>query len=187
MPINPESVKRYKRNNVFVETGSHRGDGINMALDANYDKVLSIECHQGYYSHCQEMFKDNERVSLFFGDSSKDLFDMIKDYNEPMTFWLDAHYMYDDPNQLLSEHPGLGYVPLIDELTHISKHPVKTHLIFIDDINHLSNLAPRGEDPPTGTVETQLDNLIAFIKEKINNDYEFHQIDNNVLVCEVKT
>lgn len=188
MTIDFDHILKYKNTNVFVETGSQFGHTIQLALYAGYHKVLSIECSRYHYNICSARFQGDDRVSLFFGDSAVYLYEMIKDIDEPMTFWLDAHYMSNDTNQILAEHPGHGRIPLIDELTHISKHKIKTHTIIIDDLVSLSTLTPDGDAPPHGSEETKTENLITFIKG-INKDYQFniHNIEGlgDFLVCRV--
>lgn len=186
MPITTEYLKEYKSTNIFIETGSHLGDGIQSALDSGYDKVLSIECKKEYYDHCVERFSGNDKVFLFYGDSSKDLSKMLEDIDQPVTIFLDAHYMWNDPNQVLEEHPGKGKIPLIDELTQIKNHKINDHVILIDDIGPLADLTPRGEAPPTGSKETQINPLMEFCLT-INPDYKFNVIDffelGQLLMC----
>lgn len=177
MAINTELLKPFTRNNIFVETGSYWGDGIQVALDSGFNKIISLECNEIYYNHCLNRFSDKKNVEMHLGDSSVDLFNIIKDIDEPITFWLDAHFMCNDPEQNLDNHPGRGKIPLIDELSQIKKHQLKNHTILIDDIDPLSNLSPLGEFPPTGSVETQLDNLKEVIS-KINKKYQFQ--DHNI-------
>lgn len=173
MPITVEKLIENKQNNIFVETGSLFGDGIQAALDSGYEYVISIECNQKYYDHCTERFEGNDKVKIVLGDSSKDLFAAIENVEEPMTFFLDAHYMWHDPDQKLEEHPGNGKIPLVDELMQIKKHSIKNHIIIVDDLEPLSCLTPpTNNDPPTGSVDTQLDNIKSMIKS-INPDYEF--------------
>lgn len=180
-----EKLKSLKNTDVFIETGSNHGNGIRTALDAGYSEVVSIECHEVYYANCKRMFEGDPRVKLFFGDSSKDLQLMIQPYDKPLIFWLDAHYSWNDPAQDINKHPGHGYVPLVDELTQIKNHPIKTHTIIIDDISQLNNLEPRGDKPPTGTVETQFENLISFISG-INPEYKFeHMPQYDILIATV--
>ena len=114
-------------NPVFVETGSCDGDGIQLALDCGFRTIYSIELAPDHYFRCIERFKDNRNVHLIFGDSSLVLSTVLSEINEPITFWLDAHYY---------EH---SVCPLLQEIEAISKHPVKTHTIMIDDIRDLVN------------------------------------------------
>jgi hypothetical protein len=113
---------------------------------------------------------------------------MIKDINEPITFWLDAHYfpldMYKNKNHKISELPGYGKVPLIDELNQIKRHSIKSHTILIDDIAALSNLDPLADGTSTGTNETKVDNLIKFIRS-INQNYCFVESSHDFLICRV--
>jgi hypothetical protein len=188
MSINLQYLQTNKHNNIFVETGSHYGDGIQLALEAGFEKIISIECNEQYYLRCVDRFCGNEKVQLYYGDSSVDLSKMISDINESVTFWLDAHYMWNDPNQDIEEHPGRGKIPLIDELTQIKNHHIKDHVIIIDDLNPLSCLSPIGDKPPTGSIETKAENLITFVST-INERYTFtvQDIDNQdvFLVCKV--
>lgn len=185
MPSNKDQLAKYNKNKIFIETGSLVGDGIQRALDAGYEKVISIECHPGYYNTSKERFAKDERVTVIFGDSSKDLFNVIENIDEKITFWLDAHYMWNDPNQDIKQHPGEGYVPTYDELKQIKNHHINSHTILIDDIDHLNNLAPRGSDPPTGIEETLTPNLINYLLT-INENYKYSVVlnsDGNFFEC----
>lgn len=53
---------------------------------------------------------------------------MIKDINQPITFWLDAHIFPPRTD-------GGKNCPLIEELDQIKRHPIKTHTILIDDMH----------------------------------------------------
>jgi hypothetical protein len=116
----PMHVHFPKHNDILIETGSHKGDGIQMALDSGFKEVRSVEVELGFYQMCQSKFAKDSRVKLYHGDTVKLLWGMIKDLNEPMTFWLDAH------------HGECGSI-IEKELVHIARHPIKTHTILIDD------------------------------------------------------
>jgi len=120
--------KKYP-NKYFVETGSYLGLGITRALEAGFEKVLSIELGDKYYGICKEAFKDNPKVQLFKGDSGLLLGSMIKDITEPITFWLDGHFSGDDTAL------GVAPSPICLELAMIKEHPIKTHTIIIDDMH----------------------------------------------------
>ncbi len=54
--------------------------------------------------------------------------EVLKQINEPVTFWLDGHYSGGRTAM------GAKSTPLIEELTTIENHHVKTHTILIDDL-----------------------------------------------------
>jgi hypothetical protein len=115
-------------NRVFVETGSYLGDGIQAALDAGFDRVISIELSDKYFSLCKTRFAEDARVTLVQGDSAMILGDVIGSIDEPITFWLDGHWSAGDTAK------GVHPIPLLQELHAISRHAVKTHTILIDDM-----------------------------------------------------
>lgn len=117
-------------NEVFVETGSFYGQGIFNALSTGYKKIHSIELAPKYYYYCQERFEERPNILIHYGDSSKVLYDIIRDIDEPITFWLDAHFSGDDT-------AFFGRMtPILDELDQIKRHHLNTHTIMIDDVRH---------------------------------------------------
>jgi hypothetical protein len=127
MPANAEIFAKY-RNRVFVETGSYVGDGIRAALAAGFEVVHSIELSPKYHAMCQRKFKDDPRVVLHFGDSTKVLPEILKGLTERATFWLDGHWSCDDTAL------GEKATPLMEELEAIASHAIKDHVILIDDM-----------------------------------------------------
>jgi len=126
MPGTVEFFKNYL-SPVFVETGSHVGEGIAKALAAGFQSVRSVEAGDKQYQHCLNRFKNEPRVKLWKGDSAYVLKDMIADLTSPVTFWLDGHYSAGDTCKCEHEHP------IMFELDQISAHAVKNHFILIDD------------------------------------------------------
>jgi hypothetical protein len=115
-------------NHIFIETGSHVGDGIQQALDAGFKLVHSIELSEALYERCCNRFVDDDRVVLHLGDSHLLLDDILFWINEPVTFWLDAHCSCGETVR------GKYYSSLLQELMIIDNHPVRTHTILIDDV-----------------------------------------------------
>lgn len=115
---------------VFIETGSFEGDGIQAALNAGFDRVISIEVTDEYYQKCVERFKGNNQVELYKGDSVKILPNVLAKIDSKIVFWLDAHYSGGTTG---NEHQ----FPLRYELEIIKTHIEQTkkfHTILIDDI-----------------------------------------------------
>lgn len=127
MSVSEGVFKKYL-NRIFIETGSCYGDGINQAIDAGFEKIYSIELSELLYHHCCKIFYDNENVILLHGDSSVILSEILSKINEPVTFWLDAHYSGGETVL------GDKISPLLEELEAIGKHNIKIHTILIDDL-----------------------------------------------------
>jgi hypothetical protein len=117
-----------RRTQVFVETGSYFGGGIEKAIGVGYEEIHSIELSDSYFHLCQNRFSAYSYVHLWHGDSGVMLADVIAGIQEPITFWLDAHYSGNDTAK------GSVNCPILRELEIIKNHPIKSHQIFIDDI-----------------------------------------------------
>ena len=127
MPSNDQIFHNYL-NDVFVETGSYMGEGIQNALNAGFKRVISIELSDKYYEICKNRFKNDDRVTLIKGDSAFVLFDVIKEIDSRITFWLDGHHSCGDTAL------GAYWTPLIQELDAIKSHHRNDHTILIDDM-----------------------------------------------------
>lgn len=165
MPLATNILRKYM-NPVFVETGSHAGEGIQSAIDCGFNLIKSIELSEKYYNFCINRFKGNEKVVLVQGDVEIVLNDAIRYINEPTTFWLDAHYSGDDTAL------GMQGDPIYEELEIIKQHPIKTHTLLIDDIRGMN-----------------VDKLKEKVLE-INKDYQISFEDgfvpNDILVAKIK-
>jgi hypothetical protein len=79
-----------KYGDIFVETGSAAGDGIQRSLDAGFPVVYSIEAAQVWYDLCLTRFREESRVKLHLGLST----DVLSELDLPQSqvvFFLDAH------------------------------------------------------------------------------------------------
>lgn len=127
MPITKKILDDYYAPNaVFIETGSHIGDGIQPALDVGFDHVHSIDLpYIPTNQICASRFSDNSRVTLHIGDSRACLKALLPTLACPIVFWLDAHACGTAGSYL--------DVPLLGELEIIAERGIKTHTILIDD------------------------------------------------------
>lgn len=158
----------------FVETGTHCGFGVQKALNTGFQEVRSIEYDEHLFNEARARFAHYPNVKIYRGDSSKDLWKVIKDIDQPITFWLDAHIYPPRPK-------GQKNCPLIQELEQIKRHPIKTHTILIDDMHCC------------GTAAFDFMVHADFIKKilEINPDYRIRYVDggdageykNNVMVA----
>ena len=117
-----ELFSKYKQNhNIFFESGTHHGFSVQIAIDLNFDKIISVEIEQEYFLECYDKFIpqiSEGKVHLFFGDSNIWMDRMLKLVETPALFWLDGH-----PD-------GVSGDPLWEELESLKKN----HTIIVDDI-----------------------------------------------------
>ena len=166
MPLTLNTLKMFKRGNVFVETGTLHGDGISKALAAGFRKIYSIDIDPGMVEPAKKLFAKNPEVEIILGDTKRVMGDVLSKINEQCTFWLDAHW---------DMGPVCGEVicPLYDELNFIKNHPIKNHLILIDDMRIVGN----GHHHWGKTV--QKDSIVAMIKQ-INSGYSIAYTDGDL-------
>jgi len=160
-------------NAYFVETGTYTGDGVQMALDAGFQKVYSIELDPELFLHTRKRFLHNEKVKMVAGDSAKKLKDVLLDIQAPATFWLDAHFAGDGTAK------GKVRTPILDELEQIRQHHIKTHTILVDDVRQFGT-----EDFEFVSIKEVKAKIL-----KINRNYQFRYLDgfvpNDILVAYV--
>lgn len=176
MSGNINIFNNYNYNNFFVETGCFEGRGIGWAIEANFKNIISIEINPKYFELCKDKFKDVKNLNLILGDSSTILWDVIKNINEPITFWLDAHFMY-----VASIIGECGNLPTLHELDIIKRHTIKTHTILIDDIRVFQKNHP--DYHLYGKSELDLRNKIFEINENYKITYDDGYIQNDVMVA----
>jgi len=131
------NLKKFSK--VFVETGTYYGETIRKAINSGYEEIHSIEINDFYYAKNKIDFENNKNVFLHNGDSSIILFDVIKNINNEITFWLDGHYMSQDKNQKENQTKSKKIYPILEELDLISLHKIKNHTIMIDDMHDVIN------------------------------------------------
>lgn len=179
MSMHPENnlFKQFP-NRVMVETGTYRGDGIQLALDAGFDKIYSIDTDESARLFCVNRFNLAENpdkwIKLFTADSAEILLDVIEDIEEPITFWLDAHWQ-----MLQGTEPGINPWPLQKELEQINRHPIKNHSIMVDDMWYLSH------PYITGWQKTEIELWLYQINPNYKIEYFANPVINNILVAHV--
>jgi len=86
---------KYKDNcDLFLETGAYIGDGIQGALNAGFNKIISIEMSEYQYNDCIKRFNNHPKVNLVLGDTRKVMTKVLDDNlgsTKKVFFWLDAH------------------------------------------------------------------------------------------------
>ena len=132
MPIN-FNLKKYM-NDIFIETGTYIGEGVQKALDSGFSQIYSIEIDPDRYNKCKEKFKDFDNVEILLGDSGKVLPDLLNKINKRATFWIDAHYCAD------GAVIGDKWCPMKEEFDAIKNSKIKNHTILVDDWRCMDNV-----------------------------------------------
>lgn len=114
----------------FVETGTFRGDSLKWFAQHFPD----VDCHTVdinplYVLLARLRLRRLKNVHAHYGDSARFLKENLPRLQQPVLFWLDAHWLHESP--------------LNDELKEIVNH-CDSPLIFIDDWkgNYLTDKAP---------------------------------------------
>lgn len=98
MPLRDGLLQRFAdetppEHRFFIETGTHRGDGVQHALDAGFDTVYSCDVSPfafGWASHRFENVRD--KVNLFLMDSRPFLEQILRFADARAVIFLDAHW-----------------------------------------------------------------------------------------------
>ena len=148
--------------NIFVETGSYKGDTI-FEMKDHFREIHSIELQKNLFDHCVNRFKNNENIKIHYGDSTTVLPQVIGSMSDNIVFFLDGHWCSPPCGR------GVKDIPLLEEMESIVKLPNSNCLIIIDDLRLFG--AHRHEDWSQITEE----NLLKFVdgrkfQKLINND-----------------
>lgn len=165
-------------NRVFVETGTYRGDGIQLALDAGFEKIVSVDIDYNNVRFCWDRFdlshSTDKDILIYNGNSGTFLSAMIEKINEPITFWLDSHWQMFD-NEPKGQYPW----PLLAELAQIRNHHVKNHTIIIDDMLILTHPGV------TGWTKDMIENHLLWINPAYKFEYFSNPVIDSILVAHV--
>lgn len=116
-------------NHYFVETGTAGGNGIELARKTGlFTEIYSMEIDESHIAFARSRFPFESHIHIIHGDSSRDLEALIKPFDRPITFWLDAHHGEPSPGRKSN-------LSLMQELDQIRRHPIKVHTILIDDLH----------------------------------------------------
>lgn len=161
-------------NSVYVETGAYTGDSIQLALDAGFDTIISLDIDKISVEHCNRRFVEKNGVWIIQGDSAYELWPLIEKFEVSITFWLDSH------SQLLEDEPeSLNPFPLLNELKQIGRHHIKNHTIIIDDILILTH------PDVTDWTKQDIEAAIMAINPAYKIEYFANPVRNNILVAHV--
>lgn len=173
MPIRFNLQQYHSQGSVFIETGLWKCQGVEKALLAGFERVISIEISPKILQAGQKRLAkhiSSGRVSLLLGDSARLMetaLSMVPDSR--IVFWLDGHYQ------------GVGAYaenPLYSELCAIGRHSRSDHTVLIDDRRLFSR-------PTWGVDESRVKNMLL----GFNPQYRFcclrGHVPNDVLCAYV--
>lgn len=125
-----DHLVRFRRN-IFVETGTFLGNGLQCALQAGFRRCYTIEIHEHLWQAAQQRFSteiQTEQVISLLGNSEALLLNIVQQLTEPAVFWLDAHVsgQYGDKKA--------KNCPIMEELQAIDQSKFRNHVLLIDDL-----------------------------------------------------
>jgi S-adenosylhomocysteine hydrolase len=162
--FNPFDVVKH---DIIIETGTYNGSFVEKYKN-NYKTFHTIEIVNQFYNEAVERFKTDSNVICHLGDSPVVIGNLLKQINEPVTFWLDAHYQGGTQSHETK-------VPLHRELDVIKTHHIKEHMIMIDDVRLFENTY--------GTNKTQVEAKLREINPEYNIQYMMGAVEGDVLVA----
>jgi hypothetical protein len=115
---------------ILVETGTYMGHGIEAAR-GQFDEIHSIELVEKFAKCAIETFSPHPEVTIHWGDSTEKLVELSRQLNEPVLFYLDAHYSGGKTAYGKPEDRGC---PVLSELAVLAKRPEKD-VVIVDDIS----------------------------------------------------
>jgi hypothetical protein len=129
MPIARSTLEKYAHlSDIFVETGSHTGNTVEVARQLGFKTIYSVELSTKWHKHCVERFKGYDGIHMLHGNSAVMLKNILQQAGKPCVIWLDAHFSGGDT--ACGDLP----CPIYDELDAIAQDKCKEHTILIDDL-----------------------------------------------------
>ena len=138
--LNRFDLARYRGHyglNALFETGTFHGDGVQAAIEAGFDRIISVEIIDEYFTENRKRFAHDDRVQILHGESRWALEEILPGLEGPIFFWLDAHFPGADGG--LRDHNAepdeAVRCPLESELEIIRQHrPHGLDVILCDDL-----------------------------------------------------
>ncbi|OGH68376.1 MAG: hypothetical protein A3I29_04150 [Candidatus Magasanikbacteria bacterium RIFCSPLOWO2_02_FULL_44_11] len=128
-PLRWKLVQEYGEKNAYkclIETGTYLGNMIDFNKN-NFSTIFSIELDAQLAKNAQERFKEFPYIKILQGDSGVVLSQLLPTINEPVVFWLDAHYSAGITKR------GDKETPIVEELAGIFSNLKQKFVILIDD------------------------------------------------------
>jgi hypothetical protein len=137
---------------ILVETGTYLGHGIEQGL-GHFDEIHSIELVEQFANRAAETFAAHSEVTIHWGDSAEKVLELSPHLNEPVLFYLDAHYSGGSTAYGRTEDEGC---PVLRELEVLARRPEKD-VVIIDDISLMGKRSWSGIEGDPIYPRTQFD------------------------------
>lgn len=157
-----------KGRNLFIETGTFKGNGVISALESGFKKVLSFEIDENLSRNAIHFFQNDKRVEIYNSSSCSIIFaNIVQKIQEDSVFWLDAHFNGSGPNPLIAEILFIGCSPL-------------SHGILIDDVRLFKNYGVSKDlicHVLSSTLKRKIKTSYKTVREKFQNDVLYIEIE----------
>jgi hypothetical protein len=133
--LSSQPIKDYKEKyglEVFIETGTYQGAGIDTAKKEGFSNIWSCEISEKLCNNVRNKFWDDDGVIISNLDSLTFIKELIH-YHKRALWWIDDHFpfMYD---QSIPDTQETKF-PLLEELRIIAQKPgVENDVIICDDM-----------------------------------------------------
>ena len=64
-----EFLSQFAEGDTFIETGTYKGDTVQLAIDYGFKNVHSIELNHELYEECSKRFEHLKNVNIWEGES----------------------------------------------------------------------------------------------------------------------
>ncbi len=171
-----DTLKKFAGNKIYIESGTGDGESVEIALLAGFERVITIEAAPRMFKLACKRFAFEEKILCVLGDSGTVLPDLLRSIDEPVTFFLDAHWSVGEP--ALPE--GVSKCPVLEDLIAIRNHSIKTHTIMVDDMRYFRYLKVEawGEIRIGAILE-----ILMQINPKYHIAFEPGFVENDILIA----
>lgn len=175
--FNIKEIKSLNKADIFVETGTFKGEGVEFADSIGFEKIFSIEIFDELANKAKEKFKNKENIEIVHSDSCSGLRSIIHKLNKNCIFWLDAHFPGSDVGATSydqEQNDDLN-MPLLEELKILSERRSFDDVILIDDLRTFKEVPDKFKHLVNGFNEhmesigqphVKKENLVKFDLEK---------------------
>lgn len=132
----------YKNIGIFVETGTLLGKYTEVAARF-FRECHTVELSASLYEEAKRRLSECQNITHHLGDSADILPVLACTIEEPVFFYLDAHYSCDAPGTAWSEFP------LWSELQAIAKRPY-ADIVVVDDVHAFGKPATKFREKERG-------------------------------------